>query len=40
LDFAAKQQQNNELLEEFVRRSSEFDMTPEEMRRIWPYSER
>ncbi|KAI4700758.1 hypothetical protein J4E81_003722 [Alternaria sp. BMP 2799] len=40
LDFAAKQQQNKELLEEFVRRSSEFGMTPEEMRRIWPYSER
>ncbi|KAI4927821.1 hypothetical protein J4E85_006333 [Alternaria conjuncta] len=40
LDFPAKQQQNKELLEEFVRRSSEFGMTPEEMRRIWPYSER
>ena len=39
-DFAAKQKQNKELLEEFVRRSSEFGMTPEEMRRIWPYTDR
>jgi len=40
LDFAARQQKNHELLEEFVRRSSESGMTPEVMRRIWPYSER
>ncbi|KAH6859108.1 hypothetical protein BKA58DRAFT_414728 [Alternaria rosae] len=40
LDFSAKQQQNQELLEEFVRRSSEFGMTPEKMRSIWPYLDR
>jgi len=40
LDFSAKQQQDQELLEEFVRRSSEFGMTPEKMRSIWPYLDR
>ncbi|KAI4644810.1 uncharacterized protein J4E78_009629 [Alternaria triticimaculans] len=40
LDFSAKQQQNQGLLKEFVRRSSEFGMTPEKMRSIWPYLDR
>ncbi|KAH7389999.1 kinase-like domain-containing protein [Pyrenochaeta sp. MPI-SDFR-AT-0127] len=37
LDFVLKQRQNKELLEEFMRRSNEFNMSPEEVRRIWPF---
>ncbi|KAH3909625.1 hypothetical protein HBH56_158950 [Parastagonospora nodorum] len=40
VDFAAKQQQNEELLQEFMRRSTEYNKSPEEIRRIWPYLER
>lgn len=37
LDFAQKQQQNKELLQEVMRRSSEYNMSPEEVRNIWPF---
>ncbi|KAF9690849.1 hypothetical protein EKO04_011150 [Ascochyta lentis] len=39
VDFAAKQQQNEELLREVMRRSTEYKKSPEEIRRIWPYLE-
>jgi hypothetical protein len=37
LDFALKAQQNKELLEEVMRRSNEYNKSPEEVRRIWPF---
>lgn len=40
VDFAAKQQQNEELLQEVMRRSTEYNKSPEEIRTIWPYLER
>jgi len=40
VDFAKKQQQNEELLQEVMRRSGEYNKSPEEIRKIWPYSER
>jgi hypothetical protein len=40
VDFAAKQQQNAKLLEEFMHRSNEFNKSPEDLRMIWPYLER
>jgi hypothetical protein len=40
MDFAAKQQENEELLQEFMRRSQEYNKLPEEIREIWPYRER
>ena len=40
MDFEAKQRENEELLQEFMRRSREFDKSPEEIREIWPYQER
>lgn len=39
IDFALKVKQNRELLDEVVRRSSEFNKSPEEVRRIWPFHE-
>ncbi|KAF2463512.1 uncharacterized protein BDR25DRAFT_383569 [Lindgomyces ingoldianus] len=40
VDFATKQQQNEALLQEIMRRSAEYNKSPEEIRRIWPYLER
>jgi hypothetical protein len=40
VDFAEKRQQNEELLQEVMRRSTEYNKSPEEIRRIWPYLER
>jgi len=40
VDFAAKQRQNKELLQEVMHRSTEYNKSPEEIRRIWPYLER
>jgi hypothetical protein len=40
VDFEMKRQQNTALLEEFVRKSSQYDMSPERMREIWPYLDR
>ena len=37
LDFALKVRQNKELLEGAMRRSSEYNMSPEEVSRIWPF---
>lgn len=37
LDFTLKAQQNKDLLEEVMRRSSEYNKSPEEVRRIWPF---
>ena len=37
LDFTLKAQQNKEVLEEVMRRSSEYNKSPEEVRRIWPF---
>lgn len=37
LDFGLKAQQNKDLLEEAMRRSSEYNKSPEEVRRIWPF---
>ncbi|CAN9242061.1 unnamed protein product [Alternaria alternata] len=37
VDFEMKQQQNTALLEEFMHKSSQYDMSPERMREIWPY---
>ncbi|PVH93339.1 hypothetical protein DM02DRAFT_721750 [Periconia macrospinosa] len=39
MDFAEKQQQNNDLLLLIMSRSSEYNMSPEEIRRIWPFIE-
>ncbi|KAH6642459.1 kinase-like domain-containing protein [Boeremia exigua] len=39
VDFAAKQQQNEELLREVMRRSDEYNKSPEEICKIWPYQE-
>jgi hypothetical protein len=38
-DFASKQNQNKELIEAFMGRSTEFDMSPDDIQRIWPYRE-
>jgi hypothetical protein len=40
VDFESKRQQNAALLGEFVRKSSQYDMSPERMREIWPYLDR
>lgn len=40
VDFKATQKQNEELLEEAMRRSEKYNKSPEEIRRIWPYVER
>jgi hypothetical protein len=40
VDFEIKRQQNTALLEEFARKSSQYDMSPERMREIWPYLDR
>jgi hypothetical protein len=40
VDLEIKQQLNKDLLEEAVRRSNEFKMSSEKIRRIWPYQER
>ncbi|KAH8725094.1 kinase-like domain-containing protein [Phaeosphaeriaceae sp. PMI808] len=40
VDFATKQKQNEELLQEVMRKSNEFNKSPEEIWRIWPYLER
>ncbi|CAN9147239.1 unnamed protein product [Alternaria alternata] len=37
VDFETKRQQNAALLEDFVRKSSQYGMSPERMREIWPY---
>ncbi|KAH3943357.1 hypothetical protein HBH53_176480 [Parastagonospora nodorum] len=37
LDFTLKVQQNKDLLEELMRRSNEYNKSPEEVRRIWPF---
>jgi hypothetical protein len=37
LDFTSKVQQNKDLLEEVMRRSSEYNKSSEEVRRIWPF---
>ncbi|KAF3000746.1 hypothetical protein E8E13_004170 [Curvularia kusanoi] len=39
LDFEVKVQQNKELFQEVMRRSHQYNMSPEEVRRIWPYRE-
>ncbi|KAF2276240.1 uncharacterized protein EI97DRAFT_377861 [Westerdykella ornata] len=38
-DFAMKQQQNERLLQMVMHRSSEYNKSPEEVRRIWPFLE-
>ncbi|KAF2677683.1 hypothetical protein K458DRAFT_446844 [Lentithecium fluviatile CBS 122367] len=40
LDFAERQGMNIKPLEEAMRRSSQFNKTPEEIREIWPFLER
>jgi hypothetical protein len=40
IDFTAKQQQSQKLFQELMSRSSEFNMSPDDVRRIWPYHER
>lgn len=40
LDFAERQRMNTELLQEIMRRSNEFDKTPEEIWSIWPFREK
>ncbi|PGH10605.1 hypothetical protein AJ80_07456 [Polytolypa hystricis UAMH7299] len=40
LDFTMKQRQNEELLEHIMRRSAEYNMSPEEVRSIWPFLQR
>lgn len=40
LDFEVKRRENEELLQEFMRRSGEWNRSPEEMREIWPFRER
>jgi hypothetical protein len=37
LDSTLKAQQNKDLLQEVMRRSSEYNKSPEEVRRIWPF---
>ncbi|KAH9868326.1 hypothetical protein J1614_007398 [Plenodomus biglobosus] len=37
LDFAVKVRQNKELLDEVMCRSDEYNMSPEEVCRIWPF---
>ena len=37
LDFTLKAQLNKDLLEEVMRRSGEYNKSPEEVRRIWPF---
>ncbi|KAJ8109346.1 hypothetical protein OPT61_g7526 [Boeremia exigua] len=37
VDVAAKHQQNEELLQEVMRRGDKYGKSPEEIRRIWPY---
>lgn len=37
IDFACKSQQNKELRDEVARRSSEYNKSPEEVCRIWPF---
>ncbi|KAF1912281.1 kinase-like domain-containing protein [Ampelomyces quisqualis] len=40
LDFVKQQRMNAELLQEIILRSNEYNKTPEEIRRIWPFSEK
>ncbi|KAH7395252.1 kinase-like domain-containing protein [Phaeosphaeria sp. MPI-PUGE-AT-0046c] len=40
VDFAAIQQQNRQLLQEVMHRSTEYNKSPDEIRMIWPYLER
>jgi hypothetical protein len=40
LDFAALQRRNQELLEGFMGRSAEYNMSPGDIQRIWPFRER
>jgi hypothetical protein len=40
VDIEEARKKSDELLEEFVRRCDQYNMTPERMREIWPYSER
>ncbi|KAB2103052.1 hypothetical protein AG0111_0g8708 [Alternaria gaisen] len=40
VDFEMKRQQNAALLEEFMRKSSQYGMSSEQMREIWPYLDR
>ncbi|ORY17472.1 hypothetical protein BCR34DRAFT_610932 [Clohesyomyces aquaticus] len=40
VDFELAQKSNTVLLEEFVKRSSEYGMTPAQVRDIWPFRER
>ncbi|KAF2875182.1 kinase-like domain-containing protein [Massariosphaeria phaeospora] len=40
LDFSLKQQQNEELLRDVMRRSHEYNKSPEEVQRIWPFLDR
>ncbi|KAF1962211.1 hypothetical protein CC80DRAFT_435048 [Byssothecium circinans] len=37
LDFATKQRQNRDLLQLIMSRSKEYNMSPEEVRKIWPF---
>ena len=39
LDFTMKQQQNEELLRQVMCRSAEYNKSPEEIRKIWPFLE-
>jgi hypothetical protein len=39
-DFEAKKQRNHDLMQEFMSRSAEFNMSPEDVQRTWPYRER
>lgn len=40
LDFAERQRMNTEILQEIMRRSNEFNKTPEEIWSIWPFREK
>ncbi|CAN9147720.1 unnamed protein product [Alternaria alternata] len=40
VDFEMKRQQNTALLEEFMRKGSQYDMSPERIKEIWPYLDR
>lgn len=40
VDFTAKQQQSQELIQGFMNRSTEYNMSPVDIQRIWPYHDR
>lgn len=40
LDFAERQRMDTELLQEIMRRGSEYNMSPEEIQNIWPFREK